>query len=67
MGAVVQLGSVRRLVGGDLLGVLDDASVLQVAHDPRGPEGVGAPRLHAHLLRHTFAANLINGGDVMTL
>ncbi len=28
----------------------------------------GVPRLHPHLLRHTFAVNyLINGGDVMTL
>jgi len=28
----------------------------------------GVPRLHAHLLRHTFAVNyLMNGGDVFTL
>lgn len=31
-------------------------------------KAAGVPRLHPHLLRHTFAVNyLMNGGDVMTL
>ena len=31
-------------------------------------ERAGVPRLHAHLLRHTFAVKyLLNGGDMMTL
>ena len=34
----------------------------------RAGRNVGIPRLHAHLLRHTFAVKyLMNGGDVMTL
>ena len=40
-----------------------------LAHTIKGiGKSVGVPRLHAHLLRHTFAVNyLVNGGDVMTL
>src|SRR5882724_6546924 len=37
-GAVIELGGARRFVGGDRLGVLDGAAVLQIRGDAGGPE-----------------------------
>ena len=61
------------------LNPMEDRLFLTVAGDPvcrdsvnkiiqRLAKRAGIPRLHAHLLRHTFAVRyLINGGDVFTL
>ena len=40
-----------------------------LSHSAKGlGQKCGIPRLHAHLLRHTFAVNyLVNGGDLMSL
>ena len=43
-GAVVELRRPRRFVGGNSLGVLDGAAVLEVGGDARGPERVAARR-----------------------
>ncbi len=57
LGPVIELGRPRGLMGGNGLGVLDRAAVLEIGGDPGGPEGVavglvGQPRGSSSTLDH---------------